>query len=52
MAKNGVKHRKRFAYRPQENGKAEISNHDLKNILTKTVNTNGRDWSLRLDDSL
>ena len=52
MAKYGVKHRKSLAYHSQENGQAEISNHELKSIFEKMVNTNKRDWSSRLDYSL
>ena len=52
MAKYGVKHKKSLAYHPQANGKAEISNRELKSIIEKTVSTNKKDWSLRLDDSL
>ena len=52
MAKYGVNHRKSLEYHPQANSQAEISNRKLKSILEKTVNTNRKDWSLRLDDSL
>jgi len=30
----------------------EISNREIKSILEKTVNTNRKDWSLRLNDAL
>ena len=52
MAKYGVKHKKSLVYHPQENSQAEICNRELKSILEKTVDTNRRDWSSRLDDSL
>ena len=32
-----------LAYHPQSNGKAEISNRDIKKILEKTVNTSRKD---------
>ena len=51
MVKYGVKHRKSLAYHLQVNSQAEISNCELKSILEKTVNTNRKYWSLRLDDS-
>ncbi|KAD7116941.1 hypothetical protein E3N88_04209 [Mikania micrantha] len=50
--KYGVTHRMSTAYHPQTNGQAEISNHEIKLILEKTVNPNRKDWSLRLDDAL
>ena len=52
MAKYGVKHKQSLAYHPKANGEAEISNRELKSILEKTVRTNKKDWSLRLDGSL
>lgn len=33
------------------NGQAEVSNCELRKILDKTVNTERKDWSLRLDDA-
>ena len=39
-------------YHPQSNGKAEISNREIKNILEKTVNESRKDWSTNLDDAL
>ena len=39
-------------YHPQTNGKAEISNKELKNIVEKDVIPNRKDWSLRLNDAL
>ena len=41
-----------LAYHPQTNGQAEISNREIKKILEKTVSSNRRDWSLKLDDAL
>ncbi|XP_073046025.1 uncharacterized protein [Primulina eburnea] len=34
------------------NGQAEVSNREIKQILEKTVNTNRRDWAMKLDDAL
>ena len=39
-------------YHPQSNGKVEISNREIKNILEKIVNTSRKDWSIWLDDAL
>ncbi|KAL4297482.1 hypothetical protein GQ457_12G015360 [Hibiscus cannabinus] len=48
----GVRHRIATAYHPQTNGQAEISNREIKQILEKTVNTNRKDWSPKLDEAL
>ncbi|XP_062074888.1 uncharacterized protein LOC133778890 [Humulus lupulus] len=50
--KYGVHHHTALAYHPQANGKAEVSNREIKSMLEKTVNTSRKDWSKRLDDSL
>ena len=52
LKKYGVQHRVSTAYHPQTNGQAEVSNREIKSILEKTVNTNRKDWSLRLEDAL
>ena len=52
MAKYGVNQRKALVYHLQLNGQAVITNRELKRILEKTVNTNRRGWSLRLENAL
>ena len=52
MGRYGIKHIMSLAYHPQTNGQAEISNREIKKILEKTVSSNRRDWSLKLDDAL
>ena len=52
MSMYGIKHIMSLAYHPQTNGKAEISNREIKKILEKAVNSSIRDWSLKLDDAL
>ena len=52
MSKYGIKHIMTLAYHPQTNGRAEISNREIKTILEKTVSSSIRDWSLNLDDAL
>ena len=52
MSKYRVKHAMGLAYHPQSNGLAEISNKEIKKIFEKTVNTNKKDWAIRLDDAL
>ena len=52
LRKYHVTHRTFTAYHHQTNGKAEISNQEIKSILEKIVQPNRRDWSLRLADAL
>ena len=52
MGRCGIKHIMSLAYHPQINGQAEISNREIKKILEKTISSNRRDWSLKLDDAL
>ena len=39
-------------YHSQTSGKFEVSNKEIKQILSKMVNANRRDWSRSLDDAL
>lgn len=41
-----------MAYHPQTNGQAEVTNREIKRILEKTVNSNKKDQTLRVDDAL
>ena len=52
MDKYGVTHRIAIPYHPQTSGQVEVSNHELKRILDKTVNFSRRDQSSKLDDVL
>ena len=52
LAKYGVKHKVATPYHPQASGQVELANREIKTILMKVVNFNGKDWSLRLLDSL
>ena len=52
MSRYGIKHIMSLAYHPQKNGQAKISNREIKKILEKTVSSNIKDWSLKLDDAL
>ena len=52
MSKYGVKRAMGLSYHPQSNGQAEISKREIKKILEKYVNTNRKDWAIRLDDAL
>ncbi|KAI3708571.1 hypothetical protein L2E82_37828 [Cichorium intybus] len=48
----GVNHQIATPCHPQTSGQVEVSNRQIKEILQKTVKTDRKDWSLRLDDAL
>ena len=48
----GVIHNVATLYYPETNGQIEVSNCEIKQILSKMVNCNRTDWSRRLDDAL
>ncbi|GKE41098.1 DNA-directed DNA polymerase, partial [Tanacetum coccineum] len=48
----GVNHRIATPYHPQTSGQVEVSNREIKRILEKTVRSDRKDWSLRLDEAL
>ena len=52
LAKYGVKHKVATPYLPQTSGQVELANREIETILMKVVNSNKKDWSLRLLDSL
>ena len=52
MAKYGVKDRVATPYHPQTSGQVELANWETKTILMKVVNSNRKDWSIKLLDSL
>jgi hypothetical protein len=52
MRKYGVIHKVSTPYHPQTSGQVELENREIKNILEKTVNSNCKDWSIRLVDTL
>ncbi|RVW61920.1 Retrovirus-related Pol polyprotein from transposon 297 [Vitis vinifera] len=51
LSKYGVKHKVATPYHPQTSGQVELANREIKNILMKVVNSNRKDWSIRLHDS-
>ncbi|XP_070004724.1 uncharacterized protein [Nicotiana sylvestris] len=52
LAKYGVNHKVSTPHHPQASGQVEVSNREIKSILSKTVNANRTDWSKKLDDAL
>ena len=50
--KYGVRHNVSTPYHPQTSGQVEVSNREIKKILSKMVNASTMDWSMRLDDAL
>ena len=52
MSRYGIRHVMGLAYHPQSNGQADIFNRETNKILEKTMNSNRKDWSLKLDDAL
>ncbi|XP_070010110.1 uncharacterized protein [Nicotiana sylvestris] len=39
-------------YHPQTSGQVKVSNREIKNVLTKTVNATRTDWAKKLDDAV
>nr|XP_016453533.1 PREDICTED: uncharacterized protein LOC107777884 [Nicotiana tabacum] len=52
LEKYGVRHKVTTPYHPQTSGQAEVSNKEIKSVLTKTVNATLTDWERKLDDAL
>ena len=52
LTKYGVKHKVATPYHPQTSGQVELTNREIKTILIKVVNSNKKNWYLKLLDSL
>ena len=52
LDKFGVKHKVATPYHPQTSGLVELANKEIKTILMQVVNSNRKEWSLKLLDSL
>jgi len=52
MRKYCINHKVATLYHPQTNSQVEFSNQAIETLLEKTMNTTGKDWSLRLTDDL
>jgi len=52
LKKYNIRHKVATPYHLQTSGQVEVSNRHLKLILEKTVASNRKDWSKKLDDAL
>ncbi|XP_070036604.1 uncharacterized protein [Nicotiana tomentosiformis] len=52
LSKHGVTNKVMTPYHPQASVQVEVSNREIKSILSKMVNDNKMDWSKKLDDVL
>ncbi|XP_070039110.1 uncharacterized protein [Nicotiana tomentosiformis] len=52
FSKYGVTRKVTTPYRQQYSEQVEVSNREIKSILSKMVNVNRADWSKKLDDAL
>ena len=52
LKKYSITHKLSTPYHPQTSGQVEVSNRQIKQILEKTVNSNRKDWSVKLIDAL
>ena len=52
LEKHGVRHNVATPYHPQTSGHFEVSNREIKQILSKMVNASRTDLSSRLDNAL
>ncbi|XP_019231247.1 PREDICTED: uncharacterized protein LOC109212093 [Nicotiana attenuata] len=52
LEKYGLRHMVTTPYHPQSSGQGEVSNQEIKSVLTKTVNAARNDWTNKLDDAL
>ncbi|XP_070037134.1 uncharacterized protein [Nicotiana tomentosiformis] len=52
LEKYGVRHKIATLYHPQTSEQVEVSNREIKSVLTNTVNATRTDWAKKLDDAL
>ena len=52
LKKYGVHHRVTTPYHLQANGQVEVSNREVKTILKKIIQPDGKDWTHKLPDAL
>ncbi|XP_075092220.1 uncharacterized protein LOC142172490 [Nicotiana tabacum] len=52
LEKYDVCHKLATPYHPQTSEQMEVSNREIKSVLTKTVNATRTDWARKVDDAL
>ncbi|XP_070022753.1 uncharacterized protein [Nicotiana sylvestris] len=52
LSKYDVRHKVATPYHLQTSGQVEVSNREIKSVLTKTMNATRPDWAKKLDDAL
>ncbi|XP_019082635.1 PREDICTED: uncharacterized protein LOC109125460 [Camelina sativa] len=52
LRKYGVKYKVSTVYHPQTSGQVEVSNKQIKGILSRIVRVSKKDWSVKLDETL
>nr|XP_016490234.1 PREDICTED: uncharacterized protein LOC107810027 [Nicotiana tabacum] len=52
LTKYDVRHKVATPYPPQTSGQVEVSNREIKSVMTKTANATRTDWEKKLDDAL
>nr|XP_016508230.1 PREDICTED: uncharacterized protein LOC107825829 [Nicotiana tabacum] len=52
LQKYSVRHKVATPYHPQISGQVEVSNREIKSVLTKTINATWTDRARKLDDAL
>nr|XP_009762573.1 PREDICTED: KRAB-A domain-containing protein 2-like [Nicotiana sylvestris] len=52
LQKYGIHHKVTTPYHPQSSGQVEVSNREIKSVLTNTVNATRTDRAKKLDDAL
>ncbi|XP_075096525.1 uncharacterized protein LOC142174599 [Nicotiana tabacum] len=52
LEKYDVRRKVATPYHPKTSGQVEVSNREIKSMLTKTVNATRTDWARKLDDAL
>ncbi|XP_075092186.1 uncharacterized protein LOC107766281 [Nicotiana tabacum] len=52
LEKYDVRHNVDTPYHPETSGQVEVSNREIKSVLTNTVNATRTDWARKLDDAM
>ena len=52
MRQYSITHKVATPYHPQMSGQVEVSNWEINSIIEKTIQSDWKDWPLRLEDAL